>query len=82
MKAIICKKFGPPSTLKLLEIQDIFPGDKEVKIAIEACGVNFPDTLIIENKYQFHRSSFMHNLLKRYEISKRFSSISVELKLQ
>ena len=53
MKAIICKKFGPPSTLKLLEIQDIFPGDKEVKIAIEACGVNFPDTLIIENKYQF-----------------------------
>ena len=53
MKAIICKKFGPPESLELLEIEDIHPRDEEVKIAIEACGVNFPDTLIIENKYQF-----------------------------
>ncbi len=53
MKAIICKEFGPPENLELLEINDVSPRDKEVKIAIEACGVNFPDTLIIEDKYQF-----------------------------
>ena len=53
MKAMLCKKFGPPEDLVLQEISDLAPSSGQVRIATEACGVNFPDTLIIENKYQF-----------------------------
>jgi NADPH2:quinone reductase len=37
----------------LKEVADLIPLAGQVRIATEACGVNFPDTLIIENKYQF-----------------------------
>ena len=53
MKALICEKFGPPEDLMLQEISDLVPAAGQVRIATDACGVNFPDTLIIENKYQF-----------------------------
>ena len=53
MKAMLCEKFGPPEDLVLQEIADLTPLAGQVRIATEACGVNFPDTLIIENKYQF-----------------------------
>ena len=53
MKAVMCETFGPPETLVLRDVEDPQPKKKQVRIAIEACGVNFPDTLIIENKYQF-----------------------------
>ena len=53
MRAVICSKFGPPENLTLEHVVDLKPKNGQVRIAIEACGVNFPDTLIIENKYQF-----------------------------
>ena len=53
MKAMLCEKFGPPENLVLKDVADLNPLQGEVRIATEACGVNFPDTLIIENKYQF-----------------------------
>lgn len=53
MRAVMCEAFGPPETLVLKEVADPEPGKGQVRIAIEAVGVNFPDTLIIENKYQF-----------------------------
>ncbi len=53
MKAILCKEFGLPETLVLEETQISLPSEKEVLIEIYACGVNFPDALIIQNKYQF-----------------------------
>ena len=53
MKAMLCEKFGPPEDLVLKEVADLIPLAGQVRIATEACGVNFPDTLIIENKYQF-----------------------------
>jgi len=53
MKAVMCEAFGPPETLTLRDLPDLKPGKGQVRIRIEACGVNFPDTLIIENKYQF-----------------------------
>ena len=53
MLAVMCEEFGPPEDLNLKEIPDVTPGKGQVLIKIEACGVNFPDTLIIENKYQF-----------------------------
>ena len=53
MKAIVCQQFGPPSDLKLLEVENLQPNEKEVLVEVKACGVNFPDTLIIQGLYQF-----------------------------
>ncbi|MCS5490855.1 NADPH:quinone oxidoreductase family protein [Algoriphagus limi] len=53
MKAIICEQFGLPETLRFGELPDPVPGPNQVLIEVEACGVNFPDVLIIQNLYQF-----------------------------
>jgi NADPH2:quinone reductase len=53
MKAIRCKAYGPPSSLVLEEVENIKPKAKEVLVAVKACGLNFPDTLIIQGLYQF-----------------------------
>ena len=53
MNAIICEKHGLPSDLVYKEISSPKPGSKEVLVSVKACGVNFPDTLIIQGKYQF-----------------------------
>jgi NADPH2:quinone reductase len=53
MKAILCKQFGPPDTLVFEEVPGLKPGKGDVVISVKAAGVNFPDTLIIQNKYQF-----------------------------
>ncbi len=53
MKALVCRAYGPPETLTLEELPSPEVGEKQVRIQVQACGVNFPDTLIIEGKYQF-----------------------------
>ncbi|MEL6672726.1 MAG: NADPH:quinone oxidoreductase family protein [Bacteroidota bacterium] len=53
MKAVLCKAYGPPESLVVEEVPSPVPGPKQVLIEVKACGVNFPDTLIIEGKYQF-----------------------------
>ncbi|MCO7553021.1 NADPH:quinone oxidoreductase family protein [Metapseudomonas otitidis] len=53
MKAVLCKAFGPAETLMLEEVASPEPKKNEVLIDVHAAGVNFPDTLIIEGKYQF-----------------------------
>jgi NADPH2:quinone reductase len=53
MKAIVCKTWGLPDTLTVDELPDVVPGAGQVAIEIRAAGVNFPDVLIIQNKYQF-----------------------------
>ncbi|MDN6854986.1 NADPH:quinone oxidoreductase family protein [Pseudomonas sp. CAN2814] len=53
MKAVLCKAFGPAETLVLEEIASPEPKKNEVLLQVHAAGVNFPDTLIIEGKYQF-----------------------------
>jgi len=53
MKAIRCKAYGPPSSLVLEELESLKPGAKEVVVSVKACGINFPDTLIIQGLYQF-----------------------------
>jgi NADPH2:quinone reductase len=53
MKAIRCKAYGPPSSLVLEEIDNLKPKAKEVLVEVKACGLNFPDTLIIQGLYQF-----------------------------
>lgn len=53
MKAVLCKAYGAPSSLVLEDVPAKQPGKKEILLEIKACSVNFPDTLIIQGKYQF-----------------------------
>ena len=53
MKAILCKQFGPPETLVFEELPSPRPGPGDVVVSVKAASVNFPDVLIIQNKYQF-----------------------------
>lgn len=53
MKAVLCKAFGPAETLVLEEIPSPEAKQNEIVLDVHAAGVNFPDTLIIEGKYQF-----------------------------
>jgi NADPH:quinone reductase len=53
MKAILCKKYGKPDGLVLEEIESPSVTAGKVLIQVMACGVTFPDTLIIQNLYQF-----------------------------
>src|SRR2546430_11270323 len=52
MKAVLCKAYGPPEILVIEDIEPLKPGKGQVVISVKACGVNFPDTLIIQGKYQ------------------------------
>ncbi len=53
MKAVLCKQYGPPESLVLEETASLKPAEGQVVIAVKAAGVNFPDLLMIQNKYQF-----------------------------
>jgi NADPH:quinone reductase len=53
MKAMLSREAGGPETLVLTDVPDPAPGAGEVLIAVKACGVNYPDVLIIEDRYQF-----------------------------
>lgn len=52
MKALLCKAYGPPDSLVLEDVPRPRPGEGQVLIRVRACGVNFPDLLLIRNKYQ------------------------------
>jgi NADPH2:quinone reductase len=52
MRAVLCKAFGPPESLVVEELPSPVAGPGDVVIAVKAAGVNFPDVLIIQNKYQ------------------------------
>ena len=53
MKAVLCTRHAGPETLQIAEIESPQPAAGEVVIGVRAAGLNFFDTLIIENKYQF-----------------------------
>jgi NADPH2:quinone reductase len=53
MKAVLCRTHGLPDTLEVAELPTPVPGPGQVLVSVKAAGVNFPDTLIIQNKYQF-----------------------------
>ena len=52
MKAVMCKGFGPPESLVVETLPDPTPGKGEVVVDVSFIGLNFFDTLIIQNKYQ------------------------------
>lgn len=53
MKAIRTHQVGGPETLTLDEIDAPTPGKGEVLVAVKACAINYPDTLMIRDLYQF-----------------------------
>jgi NADPH2:quinone reductase len=53
VKAVLCKAFGPPESLVVEELPSPTPAAGEVVVSMRAASVNFPDVLIIQNKYQF-----------------------------
>ncbi len=53
MKALLSKAPGGPETLVVEEIAAPVAGPGQILIAVKACAVNFPDVLVIEDKYQF-----------------------------
>jgi NADPH2:quinone reductase len=52
VKAVLCKAYGPPDSLVIEDVPPAAAGPGEAVIAVRAAGVNFPDVLIIQNKYQ------------------------------
>jgi len=52
MKAVLCKQYGGPALLTVEEVAPPRPRAGEVLVSVHAASVNFPDTLIIANKYQ------------------------------
>ena len=53
MKALLSRNPGGPETLVLEDIPEPQPGAGEVRVAVRACGVNYPDVLMIQDLYQF-----------------------------
>jgi NADPH2:quinone reductase len=53
MRAAILHEFGPPENLVVEEVPDPEPGPSQIMIDVHACGVAFPDVLVIQDKYQF-----------------------------
>lgn len=53
MKALLSEKAGPPETLSYTDAPDPVAAPGHVVITVKAAGVNFPDSLIIEDRYQF-----------------------------
>ena len=53
MKALLSVEPGGPETLVLTELPDPSPAPGELLVRVRACAINYPDVLIIEDKYQF-----------------------------
>jgi NADPH2:quinone reductase len=52
MRALVCRRYGPPEDLELAELPDPVPGPGEVLIEVRAAAANFADALLIANAYQ------------------------------
>jgi len=53
MKAALCTHYGPPEEMVVQDVPSPSPRKGQVVISVKACGVNFPDVLMIQDKYQF-----------------------------
>jgi NADPH2:quinone reductase len=52
VKAVVCRRYGPPESLVVEDMPSPTPGPGEVIVSVKAAGVNFPDVLVIQDKYQ------------------------------
>jgi len=52
MRAAVCRTYGPPEELRIEDLPEPVPGPGQVVVAVHAAAVNFPDVLILANRYQ------------------------------
>jgi NADPH2:quinone reductase len=52
MRALVCQENGPIDKLVLEDVPSTPPGSGQVRLEVHAAGVNFPDLLIVQGKYQ------------------------------
>lgn len=53
MRAVVCEQFGPPEDLVVEELDDPVPRQGQLLVEVKAAAVTFPDTLMLEDRYQF-----------------------------
>ncbi|MFS0736771.1 NADPH:quinone oxidoreductase family protein [Sphingomonas sp. 1P06PA] len=53
MHALLSTRPGGPETLKIFDVPDPVASSGELLVDVKACAINFPDVLVIEDKYQF-----------------------------
>jgi NADPH2:quinone reductase len=53
VRAVVCKAFGPPENLVVEDLADPTPGPGQVLVDVKAAAVTFPDTLMLEDRYQY-----------------------------
>jgi NADPH2:quinone reductase len=53
MRALLSHETGGPDTLRLSDVPEPTPGPGDLLVRVRACAINYPDVLIIEDKYQF-----------------------------
>ena len=53
MRAVLCRAYGPPESLVVDHADDPVAGPGQVVVDVEACAVNFPDVLMIQDLYQY-----------------------------
>jgi NADPH:quinone reductase len=52
VRALVCRKFGPIADLEVSELPSPTPEERQVVVRVEAAGMNYPDALVVEGKYQ------------------------------
>jgi NADPH2:quinone reductase len=54
VRAAICREYGPPEAVRVEEVAPVVAGPGQVRVRIHAAAVNFPDVLIVADRYQVH----------------------------
>jgi NADPH2:quinone reductase len=52
VRALVCSRFGPVGDLTVQDLPSPAPGERQVVVRVEAAGLNYPDALIVQGKYQ------------------------------
>jgi NADPH:quinone reductase len=52
MRAVRCEHYGPPASVVVAEIEPPVPGEGQVVVDVAAAAVNFPDVLLVADRYQ------------------------------
>jgi NADPH2:quinone reductase len=85
VKAVLCREYGPPDRLVVQEVPSPTPGPGEVVVSVKAASLNFPDLLIIQNKYQvkpplpFSPGSEMAGLVKAVGVGVRSVAVGARV---
>jgi NADPH2:quinone reductase len=53
MRALVCHAFGEVEDLKVESLPIPSPGEGQARVRVHAAGINFPDLLIVQGKYQW-----------------------------